>query len=183
MFLDIGAASAPASQAAVPPVCSTLTGAELPQAKKKELHPPMKITSIRSNSLQPHGLWPTRPLCQRGSPGKNTGAYWPILVATPFYSTIFPAALALRTWCCRAPVTQAVTPPPHLALMGQTQVPQCSLRNKSQWMTHTQRWKRKLQLKHRGSVAKEDDPKSSHQLYSCRLNPHDQVGRLSLWNI
>ena len=29
-----------------------------------------------------------------GSPGRNTGAYWPILVAIPFWSTIFPAALA-----------------------------------------------------------------------------------------
>jgi len=28
---------------------------------------------------------------ERGSPGKNTGAYWPILVAIPFYSTIIPA--------------------------------------------------------------------------------------------
>ena len=103
MFLDVGPASVPASQAAVPPVCSTLTGAELPQAKKKELHPPMKVTSIGSNSLQPHGLWPTRPLCQGASPGKNTGAYWPILVAIPFHSTIFPAALALSTSCCQSP--------------------------------------------------------------------------------
>ena len=28
-----------------------------------------------------------------GSPGKNTGVYWPILVAIPFKSTVFPAAL------------------------------------------------------------------------------------------
>ena len=31
---------------------------------------------------------------ERGSPGKNTGEYWPILVAIPFWSIIFPAALA-----------------------------------------------------------------------------------------
>ena len=37
------------------------------------------------NSLQPCGLWPARLLCQGGvSPAKNTGAYWPILVAIPF---------------------------------------------------------------------------------------------------
>ena len=29
-------------------------------------------------------LWPARLLCQGGSPGKNTGVYWPILVAIPF---------------------------------------------------------------------------------------------------
>ena len=36
------------------------------------------------------------------------------------------------------------------------------------------------QLKPRGSMAKEEDPKPSHQLYSYRLNPHDQLGRLSM---
>ena len=35
----------------------------------------------------------------------------------------------------------------------------------------------KPQLKHRGSVTKED-PKPSHQLHHCRLNPHNQLGRL-----
>ena len=36
-------------------------------------------------SLQPCRLQPARLLCQRGgSPGKNTGVYWPILVAIPF---------------------------------------------------------------------------------------------------
>ena len=38
----------------------------------------------------------------------------------------------------------------------------------------------KAQLKPRGSVTKEEDPKPSHQLYSCRLNPHDRLGRLSI---
>ena len=28
-----------------------------------------------------------------GFPGKNTGAYWPILVAIPIENTVFPAAL------------------------------------------------------------------------------------------
>jgi len=32
-----------------------------------------------------------------GSPGKNTGAYWPIRVAIPFSITIFPAALAANS--------------------------------------------------------------------------------------
>ena len=29
--------------------------------------------SVVSDSLQPHGLWPARPLCPRKSPGKNIG--------------------------------------------------------------------------------------------------------------
>ena len=44
-----------------------------------------RVASVVANSLQPCRLWPARLLCQRrGSPGKNTGAYWPILVAIPF---------------------------------------------------------------------------------------------------
>ena len=31
------------------------------------------------------------------SPGKNTGVYWQILVAIPFYSTKFPAVLAANS--------------------------------------------------------------------------------------
>ena len=35
-------------------------------------------------SLWPCGLWPARLLCQWGSSGKNTGAYWPILFSICF---------------------------------------------------------------------------------------------------
>ena len=73
------------TQAAVPPSCSTLTGAELPQAKKS-------LASMHAGSL-----WSCLTLCdpedcglpgfsvrEGASPGKNTGVYWPILVAIPF---------------------------------------------------------------------------------------------------
>ena len=44
-----------------------------------------RIPSVLSDSLRPCRLWPTSLLCQRwGSPGKNTGAYWPTLIAIPF---------------------------------------------------------------------------------------------------
>ena len=36
----------------------------------------------------------------------------------------------------------------------------------------------KPQLKPRGSVTKEEDPKPSHQRYKLQVNPHDQRGRL-----
>ena len=42
------------------------------------------VALVISNSLQPCRLRPARLLCQGGSPGKNTGAYWPTLVAIPF---------------------------------------------------------------------------------------------------
>ena len=38
--------------------------------------------------------WPAMVLCQGDSTGKDTGVYWPGLVATPFKSTIYPASLA-----------------------------------------------------------------------------------------
>ena len=41
----------------------------------------------------------------------------------------------------------------------------------------------KPQLKLRGSVAKEEDPKPSTSCTSCRLNPHDQLGRLCVYGI
>ena len=57
-----------------------------------------RVASVVSSSLRPCRLWPARLLCQRGdSPGKNTGASWPILVAIVFQSTIFPAALAANS--------------------------------------------------------------------------------------
>ena len=45
-------------------------------------------------TLQPCGLWPARFLCQGVLQARILGVYWPILVTTPFQSTIFPAALA-----------------------------------------------------------------------------------------
>ena len=41
----------------------------------------------------------------------------------------------------------------------------------------------KPQLKPKGSVAKEEDPKPSNQLYSCRVNPQDQLGRLCVYGL
>ena len=97
------------------------------------------------NSLWPCGMWPARLLCQGGSPGKNTGVYWLILVAIPFKSTVFPAALANNS------PEYLLLPEPlrpkqlhHLHTwpsLGQTQVLQGSLKNKLRWMTHMQRRK------------------------------------------
>ena len=41
----------------------------------------------------------------------------------------------------------------------------------------------KPQLKPRGSVAKEEDPKSSHQLYKLQINPCDQLSTLCVYGI
>ena len=41
----------------------------------------------------------------------------------------------------------------------------------------------KPQLKPKGSVAKEEDSKLPTSCISCRLNPHDQLGRLCVYGI
>ena len=56
-----------------------------------------RVALVVSDSLRPCRLWPVKLLCHGGSPGKNTGAYWPILVAIPFQSTTFPASLATNS--------------------------------------------------------------------------------------
>ena len=52
--------------------------------KKKSCIYAHRVALVMSDPLQPCEMWPARHLCQRGgSPGKNTGVYWPILVAIP----------------------------------------------------------------------------------------------------
>ena len=97
---------------------------------------------------------------ERCSPDKNPGAYWPILVTIPFWSTVFPAALAtnspeylelpeplqpkqlhhLHTWPSQGQtqVLQGPRPDPH----AEVEI--------------------KPQLKPKGQVAKEEDLKPSH---------------------
>ena len=79
----LGAARVAASQAALPPSRPTLTGAELPRQKKVLcLCAQVCFGRVQLFSM----LWTVA--CQTslsgGSPGKNTGVYWPILVAIPF---------------------------------------------------------------------------------------------------
>ena len=64
-----------------------------------------RLASVRAGSLQSCpalcdpvdcGL-PGFSVRERCSPDKNPGAYWPILVTIPFWSTVFPAALAANS--------------------------------------------------------------------------------------
>ena len=120
----LGTTRVPASQAAAPPSHSTLSGAELPQAKKKKQK--QKAWHL---CMQGHlscvqlfaTLWTVA--CQGslsgGSPGKNTGVYGPILVAMAFYISCCPSRQP--PWvpgAARTPATQAAAPPPHLASQG-----------------------------------------------------------------
>ena len=102
--------------------------------KKKSFIHVHRVSSVVSDSLSPCRLRPARLVCQgRGSPGKNTGAYWPILVSILFWSTTFPAALAANSL-------------EYLVLPEALQPEQ---------LHHLHTWPSQV---HRGSVAKEEDP-------------------------
>ena len=58
-----------------------------------------RITSVVSNCLHPRRLWSASLFCQGGSPDKNTGVYWPILVAIPFLVQFSSVAQSCPTLC------------------------------------------------------------------------------------
>ena len=65
----------------------------------------------------------------------------------------------------RTPATQAAAPPPHLALTGANPSPPGQPQEQTPVDDPHAEVEIKPQLKPRGSVAKEEDPKPSHQLY------------------
>ena len=108
-----------------------------------------------------------------GSPGKSPRVYWPILVAIPFLSTIFPAALAdnspeylvLPDPCDFSSCTIS-TPGPHRgkpkssrAASGATPSGQPISRGGNKTTIETQ-----------GCVTEEENPKPSHQLHKLQIN-------------
>ena len=130
------------------------------------------VTLVVSTSLRPRGLWPARFLCQWGSPGKNTGVYWPILVPhslLEYYTSCCPSCqLPWVSGAARTPVTQAAAPPPYLALTGADPSPPGQPQEQIPVDDPHAEVEIKPQLKPRGSVAKED-PKPSHQLYKLQI--------------
>ena len=54
------------------------------QRQKKSCTYAHRVASVVSNSLWPCSLGPARLVCQGVSPGRNTGAYWPLPFAIPF---------------------------------------------------------------------------------------------------
>ena len=84
---------------------------------------------------------------------------------------MFPAALATNSLSGAAgtPVTQAAAIPPHLALTGANPSPPGQPQEKTPVDTPHVEVEIEPQLKLRGSVAKEQDPKPSHQLYKLQI--------------
>jgi len=69
----------------------------------------------------------------------------------------------------RTPVTQAAAPPPHLALTGANPSPPGQPQEQTPVHDPHVEVEIKPQLEPRGSVAKEEDSKPSHQLYKPQI--------------
>ena len=127
-----------------------------------------------------------RLLCQGG--GFSRQAYWCVLANTGCHPL-----LEHYISCCpgrqppwgpgaaRTPAAQAAAPPPHQPSQGNPSPPgQPQELSPSGWATR--RGGNKPQLKPRGSVAQEEDPKPSHWLYKLQIKSTRSTRQtLCLW--
>ena len=103
---------------------------------------------------------------------------------------MFPAALDATSptpqvpGVARTAVTQAAAPSPHLVLIGANLSPPGQPQEQSPVVNPHVEVEIKPQLKPKGSVAKEEDPKPSHQLYKLQIKSTLSTRQtLCLWNI
>jgi len=82
------------------------------------------------------------------------------------------------------PVTQAAAPPPHLVFTRADPSPPGQAQEQTPVDNSHAEGEIKPQLKPRGSVAKEEDSKPSHQLYKLQIKSTQSSRQtLCLWNI
>ena len=81
----------------------------------------------------------------------------------------------------RASVTQAPAPPPHPGLTGAAPSPPGQPQEQTPVDDPHAEVGIKPEFKPRGRVAEERDRNLPSSCTSCRLDPHDQLGRLCLW--
>ena len=140
------------------------------------------------DSLWPCRLWPARLLCQGG--GFSRQKYWSVLAITCCH-TLLEHCISCCPSCqlpwvpgaARTPVTQAGAPPPHLALTGADPSPPGQLQKQSPVDNpHAE-----VEIKpnwNPGSVwLRRKTQNLPTCCTSCRLNPHNQLGRLCVYGI
>ena len=121
-----------------------------------------RVTSVVSNSLWPCRLWPARLLCQGGVFSRQE--YWSILANFGCHTLV-----EHYISCCPSRQLPWVPGQPQ----EQTSVDDLHAEVEV-----------KPQLKPRGSVAKEEDPKPSHQLCKLQIKSAWSIRQtLCLWNI
>ena len=170
----------------MPPSRSTLTGAELPRAKKSCIYA-CRVPLVVSDSLRPCRLWPASHLCQTGGFLQARileciGQYWlPYPSRTLYFLLPWPPT-PLSTWCCQnlchPSSCTTSTPGPHGANPSPPGQPQEQTPGDDPYAEV----EIKPHLKSRGSVAKEEDPKPLHQLYKLQIKSTQSI-RQTLWNI
>ena len=149
-----------------------------------------RVALVVSDFLRPCRLWLARLLC-RGRGEFSRQEYWRILANTGCHTL-----LERYISCCpsrqlpwvpgvaRTPATQTSVPFPHLAPTGAN--PSLPGQAQEQTPVHDPHAEVEIkpQLKPRGSVAKEEDPKPSHQLYKLQIKSTWSTRQtLCLWNI
>ena len=157
--------------------------------KKKSCIYVHRVTLVVSDSLQSCRLWPARLLCQ--GVGFSRQEFWSVLTNTgchtllEHYISCCPShQLPWVPGAARTPATQAAAPPPHLALIGANPSPPGQHNEETPVDNPHPEVEIKPQFKLRGSVAKEEDPKPSHQLYKLQVKSTWSTRQtLCLWNI
>ena len=151
-----------------------------------------RVTLVMSNSLQSCRLWPARLIYREGGVGEfSRQEYWSILANTgchtllEHYISCCPSCqLPWVPGAARTPANQAAAPPPHLALTGANPSPLGQRQEQTPVDDPPAEVEVKPQLKTTGSVAKEEDPKPSHQLYKLQIKSTWSIRQtLCLWNI
>ena len=137
------------------------------------------------DSLSSCKLWLARLLCQGWEFSRQE--YWSVLanigchtLLEHYISSCPSHQLCWVPGAARTPETQAPAPLPHLALTGVDSSPPGQPQEQSPEDDPHAEVEIKPQLKPRGSVTKEEDPNLPTSCTSCRLNPHDQLGRLCI---
>ena len=141
-----------------------------------------------SNALRPYRLCPARLLCQ--DVGFFRQECWSILANTGchtllkhYISCCSSLQLPWVPGAARTTVTQAATPPPHLVLTEANPSPPGQPQGQTPVDDLHAEVEIKPPLKPRAVWLRKKTLNLLTSCTNCRLNPHDQLGRLCLWNI
>ena len=148
-----------------------------------------RVASVVSNSLWPCRLCPARLICHEGRVSRQE--YWSVVANTGFH-TLLDHYISCCPSCqlpwvpgaARTPATWAAAPPPHLVFRGANPSPPGQPQEQTPVDDPHAEVEIKPQLKSRGSVAKEEHPKPSHQLSKLQIKSTQSTRQtLCLWNI
>ena len=146
-----------------------------------------RVASVVSNSLQLCRLWPARFVCQGVIQARILEPIGQDMLSYPCKALYVLLPQLPTLWApgaARTPATQAAAPPPHLALRGTNPSPPEKPQEQTPGDGPHAEVEIKPQVKHRGSVAKEEDPKPPHQLYKLQVKSTRSTRHtLRLWEI